>query len=77
MHEVLCHKYFKPGSLSKQWPHDPQQQAALRRSGRREAWMSSIPWTHRLILASALRETQLVPVHVRRVARRVATRVLR
>lgn len=75
--DVLCHKYFKPGSLSKQWPHDPQQQEALRRAGRREIWMSSIPWAHRLVLASALRETPLAPVPLRRVARRVSAKLLR
>jgi glycosyltransferase involved in cell wall biosynthesis len=34
--EVLCHKHYKKGSISKAWPHDPGQRAALTRAGARE-----------------------------------------
>ena len=42
--EVLCEKYYKPGSLSKQWPHDPVQLAALRRAGVDEIRRSPADW---------------------------------
>lgn len=75
--EVLCHKYFKPSSLSKQWPHDPEQLQALRRAGRREIALSGIPWTQKVVLKSALRDIPQVPAPVRGAARRLSTRLLR
>ncbi|HEU5143747.1 MAG TPA: glycosyltransferase [Dermatophilaceae bacterium] len=75
--EVLCHKYYKPGSLSKQWPHDLGQLEALKRAGRDEVWQSSIPWAHRVVLTTYMRDLPLVPRPIRRAARLLSTRLLR
>jgi glycosyltransferase involved in cell wall biosynthesis len=75
--EVLCHKYYKPGSLSKQWPHDLRQLEALKRAGRDEVWMSSIPWAHKVVLTTYMRDLPLVPRPIRRAARLLSTRLLR
>lgn len=75
--EVLCHKFFTSTSLSKAWPHDARQVAALKRAGRAEIAMSPLPWVHKLALRSALVESGVLRGSVRRVGRRVATRVLR
>jgi glycosyltransferase involved in cell wall biosynthesis len=75
--EVLCHKYYKPGSLSKQWPHDRQQLEALKLAGRDEVWMSSIPWSHKVVLTTYMRGLPLVPRPIRRAARLLRTRLLR
>jgi len=52
--EVLCHKYYKSGSISKAWPRDRSQRKALRAAGIREAWHSELGLAQRLILVLAM-----------------------
>ncbi|MDV3223306.1 glycosyltransferase family 2 protein [Intrasporangium sp.] len=53
--ETLCHKHYQRTSLSKAWPHSPEQQEALRRAGAAEVRASSAgPWV-KLVLVTRLR----------------------
>ena len=54
MPEALCTKYYMPESLSKRWPHDSTQMAALRRSGIAEIKRSSLSPTRRAVLTGYL-----------------------
>jgi GT2 family glycosyltransferase len=53
--EVLVHKYYMKGSISKQWPHDQAQRAALRRAGIREIRDSPLGVVQRAVLVQYLR----------------------
>lgn len=53
--EVLCFKYFKPGSISKSWSFDRRQHVALLRAGVAEIAGSSAPLPTRLALTAHLR----------------------
>ncbi|WP_438855418.1 glycosyltransferase family 2 protein [Agromyces sp. M3QZ16-3] len=52
--EVLCTKFYRSGSLSKTWPHDVDQVAALRRSGVAEIRRSSLPARQKTMLTGYL-----------------------
>ncbi|MFC9919788.1 glycosyltransferase family 2 protein [Agromyces binzhouensis] len=72
--EVLCTKYYKAGSLSKTWPHDVDQVAALRRSGVAEIRRSSLPAVQKAVLAGYLMRRiygRRLPRGVKRVFRRL------
>lgn len=71
--QVLCDKFYKPGSLSKTWPHDAAQQAALRKAGRAEVRLSPLSWLAKAVLLAHLSEwRRWVPAPLRRVVRRAA-----
>ncbi|MER9169393.1 glycosyltransferase [Mesorhizobium australicum] len=52
--EVLCHKYYRPGSISRTWTHHRTQRRALRAAGLREVWHSDLPWAQRAILLTTM-----------------------
>ncbi len=53
---TLCHKFYKPGSLSRSWEHSKRQRLEARAALMRELWSSELstrekialagPWTH-------------------------------
>jgi GT2 family glycosyltransferase len=50
--ETLCDKYYQKGSISKQWPHDAAQVAALWRAGVAEIRRSPLdPWSKGVLIA--------------------------
>jgi glycosyltransferase involved in cell wall biosynthesis len=53
--EVLCEKFYKPGSISRQWSKTREQNAALRRAGVRVAGASELPAHQRLLLMASIR----------------------
>jgi len=53
--EVLCEKFYKEGSISKQWARNADERAALRRAGIREVRESALPLHQRLLLMSAIK----------------------
>ena len=53
--EVLCEKFYKPGSISRQWSKTREQNAALRRAGVRVARESELPAHQRLLLMASIR----------------------
>ncbi|WP_353813260.1 glycosyltransferase family 2 protein [Agromyces sp. SYSU T00266] len=72
--EVLCTKYYTSGSLSKTWPHDLDQVAALRRSGVAEIRRSSLPAGRKAVLAGYLMRRvygRRLPGSVKRAFRRL------
>ncbi|GAA1055551.1 hypothetical protein GCM10017608_29750 [Agromyces luteolus] len=72
--EVLCTKHYTAGSLSKTWPHDLDQVAALRRSGVAEVRRSSLPTRKKAVLAGYLMRRvygRRLPGGVKRVFRRM------
>ena len=73
--EVLCEKFYKPGSITKQWSRTPEQNAALRRAGIAEVRQSSLPLHQRLLLMAAIRwagQLRSVRKTLRRAQRKVA-----
>jgi hypothetical protein len=50
--ELLCHKYYRPGSISKNWPRNNAQRKALRAAGAKEVWRSEIGLAQRAFLAA-------------------------
>ena len=75
---VLCDKFYKPGSLSKSWPHDATHQAALRKAGRVEVRLSPLSWPAKAVLLTLLSEwRRWVPAPIRRALRRAAQRLVR
>ena len=52
--EVLCEKFYKPGSISKRWGRTRDQKAALRRAGVRVARESDLPPHQRLWLMASI-----------------------
>ena len=50
--ELLCHKYYRPGSISKSWPRNNAQRKALRAAGAKEVWRSEIGLARRAFLAA-------------------------
>lgn len=76
--KVLCDKYYKPSSLSKTWPHDATQRAALRKAGRVEVSLSPLSWPAKAILWAHLSEwRRWVPAPLRALVRRAAQRLVR
>jgi GT2 family glycosyltransferase len=53
--EVLCEKFYKQGSISRQWARDAAQRAALRRAGVREVRQSGLRLHERLLLMAFIR----------------------
>lgn len=49
--EILCHKYYRPGSISKGWSRNRVQQRALRAAGIKEVWHSEVSVAKRVVLA--------------------------
>lgn len=72
--ESLCEKYYKPGSISKQWPHDPVQIAALQRAGVAEIRGSNLDPLRKAVLMAPLRLGPRLPGPVKRIAKRLTTR---
>jgi glycosyltransferase involved in cell wall biosynthesis len=60
--ELLCHKYYQPGSISRHWDRNSLQRKALRAAGVREVWYSDASLAQRAMLASyiALRPWRLL-----------------
>jgi glycosyltransferase involved in cell wall biosynthesis len=56
--EVLCYKFYTKGSISKAWPHDPVQRAALTRAGVREIRHSELDALSKALLVGYLRSRQ-------------------
>lgn len=54
--ETLCHKIFKPGSLSKSWAYTQQQRYEVSAACMRELWNSHLSTDEKLRLASHLAE---------------------
>lgn len=75
--EVLCHKYFKPASISQNWTVGSAEMDALKRAGRAEVWGSSIPWIQKAVLVTYMRDLPKVPRPIRRAARVISTKALR
>lgn len=72
--DLLCAKYYKQGSISKQWPHDAVQVAALRRAGVAEIRRSSLDPVRKAVLVVPLVVYPRLPEPVRSVLRRVLGR---
>lgn len=72
--ELLCEKYYKPGSVSKRWPHDAKQLAALRKAGVAEIRLSPLGPVSKVALILPLVVYPRLPESVRRVARKVLRR---
>jgi glycosyltransferase involved in cell wall biosynthesis len=73
--EVLCFKFYTKASISKAWPHDPVQRAALTRAGIREVRDSGIGAVPKALLVAYLRRRERasnreVPAFVKGIARR-------
>ncbi|UTP38023.1 glycosyltransferase [Phenylobacterium sp. LH3H17] len=60
--EILCHKYYRSGSISKVWDRSRAQQRALRVAGIREVWRSEVSLSKKTILVvyMALRRPRLL-----------------
>lgn len=69
--EVLCQKFFKKGSLSKIWPHDSEQFAALQRAAVREIRESSLGLLQKAFLMAYLKRPSPFPRGVNRLLKRV------
>lgn len=54
--ETLCHKIFKPGSLSKSWAYTKQQRYEVTAACMRELWNSPLSTDQKIQLASPLIE---------------------
>lgn len=54
--ETLCHKYYKPGSLSRTWDYSPRQFFDVRCACMRELWDSGLPGVEKLKIAYPLLE---------------------
>lgn len=52
--EILCHKFYKPGSLSRSWSFTDQQWLEVSASCMREIWISELPVEDKLRLAVPL-----------------------
>ncbi len=59
--EVLCQKFYKQGSLSKTWPHDANQRAALRRAGVREIRASHLGLIEKALLIASVTHSGFLP----------------
>jgi glycosyltransferase involved in cell wall biosynthesis len=68
--EVLCQKFFMKGSLSKTWPHDSKQRAALRRAGIREIRGSSLGLLQKAFLMACVKHSSPFPRRVNRLLKR-------
>lgn len=68
---TLCHKFYTSGSLSKTWPHDETQRAALLRAGIAEVRGSSIPIPQKLVVLVPLLGSLYGTPWMRTFARRV------
>lgn len=59
--EVLCQKFYKKASLSKTWPHDAKQRAALQRAGIREIRDSHLGSVEKAFLIASLKHSGFLP----------------
>ena len=70
--EVLCYKFFKKGSLSKQWDFDDIHEKAVRRAIIEEIRRSPLGALQKLILISSIRGAfTFLPAGVKSIAKRV------
>lgn len=60
--EVLVHKVYQTGSLSKRWTHSPEQQTALWRAGLTELGLSPLSRPQKAYLAAYLTWHHRVPI---------------
>ncbi len=59
--EVLCHKFYKPASLSKRWKYTPDQWKVVARSAVREIRQSNLnPWS-KAVLISCVQLLHILP----------------
>lgn len=72
--EALCEKYFKPNSLSKNWPIEGVKAGALRRAGEAEIQRSPLNLVGTLVLIALLRLPRFMPPSVKKIARGLAGR---
>lgn len=72
--EMLCEKYYKPGSISKQWPHDAVQRAALLKAGVTEIRLSPLDPVRKAILIVPLAVFPRLPAPVKRVGKKLLRR---
>lgn len=68
--EVLCQKFYKKGSLSKTWPHDATQRAALQRAGIREIRESHLGSLQKVLLIAYLKRPGFLPDRFNRFLKR-------
>lgn len=68
--EVLCQKFFMKDSLSKTWPNDSKQRAALRRAGIREIRESSLGLPQKALLIAYLKHSSPFPRGANRLLKR-------
>jgi len=68
--EVLCQKFFMKDSLSKTWPNDSKQRAALQRAGIREIRESSLGLLQKAFLIAYLKRFSPFPRHINRLLKR-------
>ena len=66
--EVLCEKYYQKGSLSKTWPHNAAQRAALRKAGVVEIANSPLNPLSKAVLVASLLVYSHLPKPVKRPA---------
>lgn len=52
--EILCHKFYKPGSLSRSWAFTPQENYEVHVACMREIWNSSLSTQEKVLLAAPL-----------------------
>jgi glycosyltransferase involved in cell wall biosynthesis len=72
--ELLCRKYYKPGSISKQWPHDAVQREALLRAGVAEIRLSPLDPVRKAILIVPLAVFPHLPAPLKRVGKKLLRR---
>jgi glycosyltransferase involved in cell wall biosynthesis len=76
--KVLCDKFYKPNSLSKTWPHDADQRAALLKAGRAEVRLSPLSLPAKAVLLAHLSNwRRWVPAPLRHLVRWAAQRFVR
>ncbi len=55
--ETLCHKFYKPGSLSRTWAYTPRQYYEVCASCMRELWNSALTRDEKLAIATPLTQS--------------------
>ena len=70
--EMLCEKFYKPGSLSKTWSHDDASWRALARAAIEEIRRSPLGPFEKAVLIASLQDRVKLPGWLRHVGRRAA-----
>jgi hypothetical protein len=68
--QMLCHKFYTRGSISRSWANDAGQKDALRAAGLREIRASRLPPHEKALLLYYLGNRERLPRILRRVLRR-------